>query len=447
MICYHAEHVVPITARPIRRGTVAVDGERIAYVGPRVSAPAGENRELGDVLLLPGLVNVHTHLELTAMRGLLEDLDFARWIAILNRSKRAVLEREDMLDAARLGIMEGIRAGITTYADTCDSGVAFDAMRECNVRGIMFQEVFGPDPAQCADSISGLRAKIERLRPLETALVRVGISPHAPYTVSDALFRAAAQYAREESLPMAIHVAESAEELRLVCNGKGVFADGLRARGIAVGARASSPIELLERLGVLAVQPLLIHCVRLMEGDIDRIQRAGSAVAHCPASNAKLGHGIAPIAELLASNVVVGLGSDSVASNNRMDLLEEARLALLCQRARLASPAVLSSHAVLELATLGGARALGIGHDIGSLDVGKAADLAAFNIGHLAPTNDPETAAVFAATGARASFVVVAGRPVLIDGKLTHDDPTLTARVQRTADALVQWQRNNGAIS
>src|SRR5687767_4611747 len=124
---------------------------------------------------MPGLVNVHTHLELTMMRGFLEDLDFAQWIMRLNKVKRAVLDREKMLDAARLGILEGLRSGITSYADTCDSGVAFDAMLEAGVRGIMYQEVFGPDPAQCDESLAGLRAKMDALRPRQTALVRVGV--------------------------------------------------------------------------------------------------------------------------------------------------------------------------------------------------------------------------------------------------------------------------------
>lgn len=443
MIRYHAHWVLPITSPPIEHGTVAVEDGRIAWVGPRAEAPIGDDRDLGDVLLMPGLVNTHTHLELTAMRGFLEDLDFARWITTLNASKRAVLDGDRMLDAARFGVQEGIRAGVTTFADTCDSGVAFDAMRERGVRGIMFQEVFGPDPAQCAASMAGLRAKVEALKPLETPLVRVGISPHAPYTVSDDLFRAAAAYARDEMLPMAIHIAESEVETQLVREGGGIFAEGLRRRGIAVAPRAGSPIELLDRLGVLGVRPLLIHCIRVDEGDIAAIARASCAVAHCPASNAKLGHGIAPLAELLAGGVVVGLGSDSMASNNRMDMLEEARLALLWQRARLRASNVLSARTMLELATIGGARALGLAHRVGSLEPGKAADLAAFHVAPLAPTVHPETAAVFAATGARARFVAVAGRVLLDEGRILDEDVALASRVQDTADALRAWAHAN----
>ena len=192
---YHARWVLPISAPPIEHATVVVENDRIAYVGPRGDAPPGEDCDLGDAILLPGLVIAHCHLELTTLRGFLEDLGFAQWIMRLNAVKRAVLDREALFDSARFGLVEGIRHGITTYADTCDSGVAFDAMLEAGVRGIMYQEVFGPDPSGCDRSIGELRGKIELLRPRQTPLVRVGVSPHAPYTVSDALYAAVAALA------------------------------------------------------------------------------------------------------------------------------------------------------------------------------------------------------------------------------------------------------------
>ncbi|HEV8217076.1 MAG TPA: amidohydrolase family protein, partial [Gemmatimonadaceae bacterium] len=207
MIRYHARWIVPVTSPPEADAAVAVEGDRIAYVGPMVDAPAGDDVDLGDVILMPGLVNAHCHLELTAMRGFLEDLDFRRWILRLTTARQAVLDRDALLDSARYGIEEGLRAGITTFADTSDSAVGLQAMREALVRGIVYQEVFGPDPSQCAKSIADLRAKIEGLRYLETPLVRVGVSPHAPYTVSDDLFKATAKLARELGLPVAVHIA------------------------------------------------------------------------------------------------------------------------------------------------------------------------------------------------------------------------------------------------
>lgn len=451
MTRYHARWVLPVAAPPIADGTVVEERGRIAWVGPRTDAPAGGGAdvELGDALLMPGLVNAHCHLELTAMRGFLDGLEFREWILRLTRARAAVLTTEMLLDASRLGVAEGLRAGITTFGDTGDSGTGFDAMLERGVRGISYREVFGPDPAQCERAIGELRAKAAAMRERETPLVRAGVSPHAPYTVSDLLFSATAALAARESYPLAVHVAESALETDLVVRGAGAFADGLRARGISVAPRAASPVALLERLGVLDVAPLLIHCVRVDSGDVRAIAAHDCGVAHCPASNARLGHGIAPVRELLAANVRVGLGSDSVASNDRMDLLDEARLASLVAGARDECATALPAHRALELATLGGARALGLEREVGSIEPGKAADLAAFplDLAHRAPVHDPTAAAVFAIAGTPASFVAVAGRVHVRRGVLVDEDASLHRRVQRSADLLQEWLAASTSVS
>ena len=442
MIRYHARWLVPVSRPPLEGGTVVEHDGRIVYVGARADAPPGADVDLGDVALLPGLVNAHTHLELTVMRGFLEDLSFRGWIVRLTRARRVALSEDALLDSARAGIAEGLLAGITTYADTNDSSTPFHAMRELGVRGISYQEVFGPDPAQCAEAIGGLRAKVAALRPLETPLVRLGVSPHAPYSVSDVLFRATAEYACAESLPMAVHIAESEDESRLVRDAMGEWADEHRSRGIPVEPRGPSPVRMLERNGVLDARPLLIHCLRTDADDIASISAHDCAVAHCPASNAKLGHGVAPLAELLDARVRVGLGSDSVASNNRMDLLDEARLAILMQRARVARSDVVTAAQALELATLGGARALRLDREIGSLDVGKAADLAAFPLHHArtSPVYDPITALVFSGAGSMATFVAVAGRPLVSDSRLIGPAAGVRALDQHAA-ALADWLR------
>lgn len=447
MIRYHARWVVPVSEPPIANGVVAVGGSRINYVGSAAGAPPGDDEDLGNVVLMPGLVNAHCHLELTAMRGFLEDLDFQRWILRLTSARRAILDRDALLDSARYGLEEGIRAGITAYGDTCSSGVVVQAMRETGVRGVMFQEVFGPDPAQCEASIADLRQKTASLRYLETPLVRVGVSPHAPYTVSDDLFRATAQLAREQHLPMAIHIAESALEHELVTSASGSFAEGLRRRGIRVGVRAPSPIRLLESLGVLQLSPLLIHCVRADDADIAAIKRSHSCVAHCPVSNAKFGHGIAPLLEMLSAGVTVGIGSDSVASNNRMDMLEEGRIALLAQRARSGSHASPTAADILELLTAGGATALGLGETVGTLEPGKQADLAAFSLDGILPTHDPIAAAIFAANGSRATFVAVAGKILLRSGRLVGARAGLASRMSTLAESLDMWLESGGEVA
>ncbi|PYO48914.1 MAG: hypothetical protein DMD72_06330 [Gemmatimonadetes bacterium] len=308
---YHARWVLPITQPPIENGTVVETDGKITYVGPRTGAPAGKDDDLGDTILLPGLVNTHTHLELTAMRGFLEDLDFADWIDKLRQSRNEILDDAKLLDSAKFGIIEGVEAGITTYADTCSSGVVMQAMVALGVRGIMYQEVFAPDPSKCDAAVRELEERLGSLEPEQTDLVQLGVSPHAPYTVSDPLYAATGQLARKRNLPLAMHIAESAAEEDLVVRGEGAFAERWRRRGIEVSKRARSPIALLEKHEVLEPGSLLIHCVRVDDADITTIARRGCSVAHCPASNAKFGHGVAPLLPMLAAGIPVGIGSDS----------------------------------------------------------------------------------------------------------------------------------------
>ncbi len=440
---YLARWVVPVTSPPIENGCVVEDAGVIQYVGPVDGAPAGEDHDLGESVLLPGIINTHTHLELTAMRGFLEDLCFNDWIDKLRSSRKEALTEEMRLDSARYGIVEGLHAGVTTYADTCSVGLVMDAMLEMGVRGIMFQETFGSAPEQCDSAMAILRARVAVLLEKQTELVRVGISPHAPYTISDELYTETARFAEESGLRMGLHIAESEAETEIVCSASGPFAIEWRVRGMTVEPRARSPIALLERTGCLATAPLLIHCVQLDAEDIAAIARNHCAVAHCPASNAKFGHGISPVTDLLAAGVTVGLGSDSVASNNRMDILEEARLAILFQRALKKSESAFTARQALELATIGGARALGIDERVGSLEAGKDADLAAFPLSaaRVTPVGDVIAAILFAVAGTGAHFVAVKGRPLLAEREPLSVDPALRARVAAAGDSLAAWER------
>jgi 5-methylthioadenosine/S-adenosylhomocysteine deaminase len=438
---YHARWVLPITQPPIENGTVVETDGKISYVGPRDTAPAGKDYELGESILLPGLVNTHTHLELTAMRGFLEDLDFPDWIDRLRQSRNEILDTETLLYSARFGIVEGLEAGITTYADTCSSGVVLQAMKERDVRGIMYQEVFAPDPAKCDAALHELDDRLAKLEPEQTDLVCLGVSPHAPYTVSDQLYAATAKLAQRRKLRLAMHIAESAAEEDIVVRGEGAFAERWRGRGIDVKKRARSPIALLEKHDVLQPGSLLIHCVRVDDTDITTIARRGCSVAHCPASNAKFGHGVAPLLPLLAAGVAVGIGSDSVASNNRMDLLDEARLAVLIHRGVTRKHDAFGAHQALELATIGGARALGLDDRIGSLEVGKDADLAAFriDIARTTPTGDPYSAAIFALPGRSAELVTVRGKVLVEHGHCQATDESLAEKVESAGAALGKW--------
>jgi 5-methylthioadenosine/S-adenosylhomocysteine deaminase len=254
--------------------------------------------------------------------------------------------------------------------------------------------------------------------------VRAGVSPHAPYTVSPDLFERVARYAIAESLDVCIHAAESEAESQLLERGEGDFARGLRERGIPWTIPGLGTIQYLDRLSVLDAAPLLVHCVRASEDDLDLIARSRSRIAHCPRSNAKLGHGVAPLQQVLRRGIPVGLGTDSVASNNRCDLLGEAAFGCLLHRAGDASFTNPSAAEMIRLMTLGGAEALGLSKDIGSLEPGKRADLTAIDLSrmHTTPVHDAAAAVLFSATSSDVLMTMVAGKELYENGRLTTLD-------------------------
>jgi len=371
MLRIRAGSVHPVTAPPITDGAVLVaDDGRITAVAAhaQVPDPPGARRvEFPDAVLVPGLVNAHTHLELTHLAGRNPEREFSRWIRTIRALKDATTP-EEFDHSAEQGVRDCWMAGVTCVADTGSTGAPLRAMARLGARGIYYQEVFGPDPADRAATLAELRAAVARLGPVASGRARLGVSPHAPYTVSEPLYRAVAAFARREALPLAVHLAESREETALVRDGAGSFAEALRARGIPVTAHRCSPVEYLLQLGVLehATGWLCIHCVQVDEGDIDILRRAEVGLASCPRSNRAHAHGTAPLAALRAAGIPVGLGTDSVVSAGDVNLWAEA------------AAAGLHEEDALRMLTIEGARALGLDADIGSLEVGKQADLAVF---------------------------------------------------------------------
>lgn len=448
---YCARWVLPVTSDAIEGGAVAVEGTRIAGLGSRAEVverfPSADTEELGEAVITPGFVNCHSHLELTAMRGFLEpeEGDFFAWLRKVTVSRGERMSEDDIYASAAWGAVEAARAGVTSLGDASDAGAqVMRALRDVGLRGTVFSEAFGPDSAQARAQFDKARAKIESLRGGETRLVKLGLSPHSPYTVSPPLLELLARFAVEERLPLMIHAAESESEQLLMLEGRGPFAESYARRGFTFDSPGVSTVRHLDRTGVLDTRPLLAHCVRVDDADINLMKERGASVAHCPKSNAKLGHGRAPLARMLGAGVNVGLGSDSVASNNTCDVLEEARFAVLGSRASLDTlegGRMVGARDALRVMTLGGARALKLESVAGALEEGMEADLAAVRLdsAHQTPAYGPESALVFSSSARDVLLTVVAGREVFRDGRVTGvDEEDLRARVRDLARRLAE---------
>ena len=418
-----AHYVLPISSPPILDGAVVIDGAEIVEVGAvedlKGQYPGAEVEDFDEAAILPGFVNCHSHLEITSMRSMLDDVehDFRSWLLKLN-GLRAELTDEDICSAAVAGAVEGARAGVTCFGDIGRMGHAgLAALKQVGLRGVVFQETeFSPDNRTADEDFAKLAAKYEALREEETELVRVGLSPHSPYTVGSRLFELIAQYSILNRIPLTIHAAESADEAELLAHGTGLFRGFYDRFDLEWESPHCTSIEYLERLGVLSARPLLAHCVTVSESDIRRIEGNGAAIAHCPKSNAKFGHGYAPFEAFLDAGITVGLGSDSVASNNVCDMLEESRFASLSARNRPGSNRFITPKEMLETTTLGGAKALGLDHLIGTLEVGKQADIAVVSLDHPAiqPIGDIHAALVFSSSGRDVVRTIVGGNEILL---------------------------------
>ena len=422
---YSARWVLPVSTAAIEHGAVAVEGQLIAGVGPTAEIvakfPGAKIESLGEAVILPGLVNTHTHLELTALRGYLEkeETDFFAWLRKLTIARMERMTPDDIRVSATWGACEAVRAGITYVGDASDSALlSMQALQDVGLRGVVYQESFGPDPRLAQENFEKLKLKVDELCAQESELVRAGVSPHAPYTVCGPQLELIAELAQSRGLPLMMHAAESEAEELLLREGCGAFAEGLARRSIEWNTPRLSSIEYLKQHGILATRPLLAHCIRVDDRDIETLRETGATVAHCPKSNAKLGHGRAPFAKFIEAGVRVGLGSDSVASNNTCDMLEEARFAALLSRS---AGAHVSAEKALRTATFGG-----------ELNEGAPADLIAVSLTgvHQTPGYDPVATLIFASSSRDVVLTVIDGREVYRGGRVTTvDEDRLRARV------------------
>ena len=416
-----ADWVVPVEGEPIENGAVVVEDGRIAAV--RGVEALGEGERFAGAAIVPGFVNAHSHLEYAVYAGFGDGLTFDKWI-VLHTERKGRIGWDEFLAIARAGAAECLRSGITTVGDASFSGAAATACDELGLRAIVYLEVFGR-------GLEHLESRYERNRArVEGALserVRLGISPHAPYTVSPELYAACA----ELGLPIATHLAESEAEQRWLESGEGswqMFADILPPPLGETGIRA------LARHGLLGPHVVAAHCVKVDAEEIALLAEHDAGVVHCPRSNALLGCGIAPLASLRGAGLRVGLGTDSPASTPSFDVFEELRTAIMAARAREERPDALSAAEALELATLASARALGLERETGSLVPGKRADLAVISLrgSPYVPWEDPAVAVVFGGSPERVLLTLVDGEARYRKGETEWLELTDAASVARS---------------
>ena len=364
-----ASWVVPVCRPPLADGLVAVEGGRIAWVGrgDGPGRPAGAVTDLGDVVLMPGLVNAHCHLELSHLAGRLPRAGgFVTWVEALV-AERARDEPALVREHTRRAIAAAEAAGTVAVGDVSNTLAHLDLLRASRLRAVVFYELLGWDPARCAEVMRAAEDRVAVVLAERDETVRVRLAAHAPHSVSPPLLRAL----RERGGPASIHLAESQAESDFLANGAGEWAGFLARRGLgAVSFHPSglTPVRYLESLGILAPGLVAAHCVRVEREDRTILARRGVHVALCPRSNRNLGVGLPNLPELLADRVRLCLGTDSVASGDSLDLLQDA--ALLHRTYPQVEPAVL-----VRLATAGGAEALGM-NDLGTLAAGQAAKMA-----------------------------------------------------------------------
>ena len=432
-----ADWVLPIEGPPIRDGAVAIEDGRIAAVGMRNDLGAGTHYE--DAVLIPAFVNAHSHIEYAVYAGFGDGLgDFAEWIT-LHIERKARIGWDEYVDIARLGAAECLASGIGTIGDCSYSGAAAVACSDLGLRANVYLEVFGADPAPALESFAARR---ERVQDSLSERVRPGISPHAPYSVSLELYRAAA----ELGLPVATHISESQAEVNYLTTGEGPWGN---YADLLVKPPGTTGTRLLAEHGLLGPNVVAAHCVMVDAEEIALLASSRTAVAHCPRSNSALGCGVAPLAELRNADLPVGVGTDSPASAPSFDFFEELRNVLFAARARARRPDVLSAADALELGTLGGARALGRGEEAGSLVPGKRADLAIVSLEGSAylPVEDPAAAVVFGGSPERVLATYVDGEPRYERGGMDWHELTAAAHSARRAMLAVSTSADEAPVT
>lgn len=393
---------------------VAVSADRIVAVLPseqmRVRCKADAIRKLPTHVLIPGLINFHTHAAMTLMRGLADDLALTDWLSRHIWPVEAKHASAQFVhDGTLLACAEMLRGGVTCFNDMYFfPKMAGQAALEAGMRAALGIVLIEFPTAYATDAQDYLRKGLAMRDELKhEPLLSFCMAPHAPYTVSDRSFEQILTFSEQLQIPINTHLHETEREIR---ESEAKF--GMR------------PVMRLEKLGILGPNFIAVHAVHLEQTEIALLAKHGCSVAHCPTSNLKLASGIAPVAKMLSAGINVGIGTDGAASNNRLDLMAEMRLAALLAKVHTGNAEAVPAHAALRMATLNAAAALGLDETIGSIEAGKCADLCAVNLDsiEMSPCYDPVSHLVYVAGREHVSHVWVRGELLVENGELSRLD-------------------------
>ena len=413
--------------RVIKDGAVAIKDSKIFWVGKQEEVgeqfiPA-QTLDAGRKVVIPGLVNTHGHWAMTLFRGLVDDVPLEAWLDKIWKVEAAQINAETMVTGTELAMVEMIRGGTTCAADMYwYYNESFDAVIRAGFRmvnGPSFADIPGFEERK-KESYHAAIALLDRYQ--GQPLIQQCVQAHATYTTNMKILEDIRKIAEDRDLLFITHAAESKGEMAMVREKYG-----------------KTPIEVLDSAGLLTEKTLLAHCVHLSDAEIERLAETGTSVAHCPSSNLKLSSGIARVADLLKAGVNVAIGTDGPASNNDLDMFHEAQLAALVQKGVTGDPTVLPAEQVFSMMTIDGARAVGLADKVGSLEVGKLADLAVidFDSPNLTPYYDLYSHLIYAAAASDVSDVIIHGQLVMQGRQLlTLDEEDVKGKARRIAEKV-----------
>ncbi|MGD8439468.1 MAG: amidohydrolase family protein [Holophagae bacterium] len=399
---------------PIVSGAIAVADGRIAAVGLAEDllelAPTGQVVNAGGCLILPGFVNTHSHLAMTLLRGIADDLPLMEWLKNhIWPAEKNHMKRQTVRLGTELAVAEQLLAGVTTTTDMYFFGDEVAAvLAEAGMRGVIAESLIDFPTPRCDTPEEMIEKQIELVEAYrDHPLITPSVAPHAPYTVCAANLVKEAELAEQYGVPMQIHLSETRGEVETSIEEKG-----------------RSPVAYLADLGVLSERTVAAHCVHVSPEDIDILAEFEVGVAHNPVSNLKLASGVAPVPEMVAADLKIGIGTDGAASNNTLDLLRDTQLTALLHKGVSGDPTVLPARTMIEMATIGGAGVLGLDSEIGTLVEGKQADIVCVAVDgpHATPIYDPFSHLVFAARSADVKHVLVRGQLVVGNRELATLD-------------------------